>query len=224
MGATNVKLVYAHWGHLAHAPHRLLAYMALVCRDGETPTYWGGWEALAVGLGRMVPPESGDADTKAQRRAALRAVQSCLTILKNCGALEIAKPAAPGRHAVYHLILKRRTLHPERAPLPVDNPDSLHAERAPSDDERCTLSGTNGARSAWPTVHAQRAPEEEVGRVEEEITTGPSHSAGPRGAEPGDDHSSSPRPRIHAVRECRNCGAVLDPDGSCFACRTPQTA
>lgn len=230
LGATNVKLAYAHWGDLAHAPFRLLAYMALVCKDGDAPRYWAGWESLAVGLGRMVPPESDDETVKAERRAALKGVTKVIGTLKDCGALRIITAAAPGKHAVYELRLHRRTVHPHGGPLPVDdpvdNPGTVPPEGAASETERCTLRGTNGAPSGGRMVPPEGAPEEERGRIEEEITTGPTHGAGPTRARPRDDDHPSPSPPANsrASPECPECGAALDPDGTCFACRTPRTA
>ena len=59
MGAGNVGLVYARWGHLPHAPFRVLAYMALrTLDDGDPPRFWGGRESLAVALGRSASQTS----------------------------------------------------------------------------------------------------------------------------------------------------------------------
>lgn len=117
MGAGNVGLVYARWGHLPHAPFRVLAYMALrTLDDGDPPRFWGGRESLAVALGRLVPkPE--DEQSRRERKAAFEAVKEVTATLRRLGAIEIIEPARPTRNAVYALNLHHRMVGAEPPPL-----------------------------------------------------------------------------------------------------------
>lgn len=160
LGAGNVKLTYARWPDLPDLPFRVLAYMALVSMDEDpAPSYWGGWEALALAAGRVVPDRSDDPGMVKVRRAALKAVNSATRTLIDRGAIRVKQAAAPGRNATYELIFANRTVHGERAPS--------GGNGARSADTTVHGEPTNGARSAGPTVHAQRAPEE----YEEEVRT-----------------------------------------------------
>lgn len=167
MGAGNVKLVYARWYHLPDLPFRVLAYMALVAKDGdEKPMYWGGWESLALAAGRLVPERNdADQDVKRVRRAALKAVTSAVGVLIDRGAVRVKVPAAPGRHATYELILAHESVHADRAPS--DDSDESNGSR--SADTTVHAQPTNGARLPGTTVHADRAPKD----YEDQVRTKP---------------------------------------------------
>lgn len=140
MGAGNVKLVYARWADLDDAPLRLLAYMAVIALDeGDSPRFWGGRDALALAIGRMVADrKTKDPAEIAERKRAFKAVTRTLAILKDAGAITVLEPAAPGQNAVYALNLAAR-----RTPL-----SGTH-----SGGKRTPFSGTHSAPKA-----AQKAP------------------------------------------------------------------
>jgi hypothetical protein len=98
MGAGNAKAVYALWGHLPHAPFRLLCYMALVTLDDD-PRYYAGTEGLAVALG--MHPDAGDAE----RRNINRAVSRSMKTLMDDKAITVTRRPAPGRYTEYTLSL-----------------------------------------------------------------------------------------------------------------------
>jgi len=152
MGAGNVKLAFVHWGDLPATPFRLLVYMCLRSRDGESPTFWGGREDLAFALGRAVP-EGDDPDSRRARNAAFKAVKDALAVLARRGAITTAERARPGRNAVYRIHLARQGAEsvphePVDNPVdsPVDNPETGHENRAPY-----------GARNPYPMGHENRA-------------------------------------------------------------------
>lgn len=167
MGAGNVKLVYARWHDLPDLPFRLLAYMALVSMDEDAePSYWGGWEALALAIGRLVPPRS-DANPEAVkvRRAALKAVATATNRLIEKRAIFVKVAAAPGRNATYGLNLSNRTVHAQGEP----SADIDGSNGSPLADTTVHAQPTNGSRLPTPTVHAHSEPEE----YEEEVRTKP---------------------------------------------------
>ncbi len=123
MGASNVKLVYAQWGHLADRPFRLLVHMALVTldddRDGRPARrYWQGREALAGALGRSLPsPDDTTDDARARRAAAFEAVRSALKSLVDAGAVARGDSVARSGHRaeyVLHLVIPQ----PQGQPAP----------------------------------------------------------------------------------------------------------
>ena len=208
-----MKLVYARWYRLPDLPFRVLTYMALVSLDDDRePSYWGGWESLALAAGRLVPPRSDDPDTVRVRRAALKAVNGALRLLVERGALRVVRPAAPGRNTTYGLTLTASTVHGGREPNGAPSPGTVPAD--PS-----TVTGDNGARSADPTVHAQptngsrsadvtvhahRAPEE----YEEQVKTQPTTEqadvrtavTGPRAREAAETQIDSPECKRGCVK------------------------
>ncbi len=117
MGASNVKAVYALWGDLDHAPHRLLAYMAVRALDVSTEgkparRFYGGREELAVALGRALPdPTPGDAEVRRERLAAFRAVDRAVAALVSAGAVRVVRHAHTGSTAEYALQLDGRQDH-----------------------------------------------------------------------------------------------------------------
>lgn len=160
MGASNVKAVYALWGDLDHAPHRLLAYMAVraldVPAEGKPARrFYGGREELALALGRVLPdPTPGDEAVRRERLAAFRAVDRAVAALVSAGAVKVARHAHTGSAAEYALQLDTRQHHAERGPF--DRVEH-HGERGAED---------HGQRRQSTTVsveehHAHRGPKEE---------------------------------------------------------------
>lgn len=174
MGAGNVKAVFALWPELPYAAFRALTYMALTSKDDDArPRFWAGREALAFGLGIMVPPStSRDAESTKSRRAAFARVDRATADLVKAGAIRLVAGGYRGKNATYELQLSGgRNTRAESTTLsvylsPVDT--------SPSHEERSTVSVTkvHGERDERSTVsvtmhHGERGPEE----VEEEIRT-----------------------------------------------------
>jgi hypothetical protein len=86
--------ILVHGQDLDHAPRALLSWMCLAPRDDDPePAYFGGWDALAVGLGYA------DASTTAARSSIKRA----LSALVHAGAVERTTTAHAGRRQAYRL-------------------------------------------------------------------------------------------------------------------------
>lgn len=116
MGAAHAKAVYGLWGHLPHAPHRLLVFMALTAKDGDDPpTFWGGRDTLAVALGRAVPLEQTDAAQRV-RNASYVAVRAAVQHLVEVGAIARDRRSSPGRTSRY--VLNVRLMEQADAALP----------------------------------------------------------------------------------------------------------
>jgi hypothetical protein len=218
MGAGNVKLVFTRWGDLPHGPFRVLTFMALVSLDDDhPPRFWGGRESLVVALGRKLPDEV-DEDTKRERQAAFKAARDATTTLTKRGAITVVRTARPGQRQEWILNLDRTMVHEKRAPV-------VHGKRA----QRCT----ENVRM----VHEDRAPEEEqedsgltTGVMEADLRNGGTGSAHTRVRDAPDDSSITERSHDTHGQEhsndgqlCRDCGTVLDPDGSCFVCTPVAT-
>lgn len=103
MGARNVAAVFTHWTHLAHAPFRVLTFMALVAKDGDEPHYWGGAAAIAGALGR-VPGPDGFIEHKDHA-----AVSAAVMALVRAGAVRSLVRPVRGRRGEYALVLDPRT-------------------------------------------------------------------------------------------------------------------
>lgn len=188
MGASLVKGAYEQYPHLPDHAMRALVYMAVTAKDNdETPTYWGGRDALASAIGHPVvdlgdgSTESGDA-ADAAYRAVGRAIES-LTVAK---AISRAGRAAPGRNASYQLnvSIERGTSGDTRSDETQDAPrPPSNGRRAVPSMERRTFRGSNTGRLTVRTQDALRPPEEEVGskKEEDQKTLGPyaSHGASP---------------------------------------------
>lgn len=223
MGAGNAKAAMVMWRNLPHASMRAFVYMALVSLDDDVPpVYFAGREALALALGRAVPPEDDDPAVVRERRAAFRAVDRALKDLIDAGAIELVKPGAPGRNARYALNLTGR-----QTTVSVDRSD--HGHRGPKRDR----AQANGPRSAWSTDHGERherttvsvttdhghrGPEEK--EEERGLTTGLNGSSGHERTGSTHTRASEERRRQRTRSDLHTCacGAVLDPDGSCFVC------
>lgn len=171
MGAANAKAVFALWGHLSHVPFRALLYMAVVAKDHD-PRYWGGWEALALAIGRG-PAELGDPE---RRTSARKAVERVMAALAKAHAIERLNVAAPGRNAEYRIITGE-TVH---SGISTDDPQDIHPPlsegRTPPAQQgasrpkgRRTANGTppaeraNAPRSVGVTPPAERGAEERAG-------------------------------------------------------------
>ncbi len=168
MGAGNVKLAFALWGDLPHAPFRALTYMALVSLDDDRPPrYWGGREHLALALGRDVPARNDeDPGVTRERRAAFRAVDRVVADLTKAGAIETIEDARHYRNATYALRLWRR----DRTTVSVDLQD--HGERGAKDHGERGLQdhGERGARTTVSVAH--RKSEEDQGLTSGEMGRG----------------------------------------------------
>ncbi len=221
MGAGNVGLAYARWGHLPRAPFRVLAYMALrSLDDDDPPMFWGGRESLAVALGRLVPKAEDD-ESKRQRKAAFEAVKEMTTALKKAGAIEQVEAARPKRNAVYALNLHRLMVGAEPPPFPARSSTTDQEVMVGGDTPPVVGAQTPPVVGAEPADGGGSTPTQREGR---EITTnegvGRADLRSPRllsaRAREADDRISTPRVPGPA---CGECGAELDPDGSCFVCR-----
>lgn len=117
MGSANVGLAYARWGHLPDRPFRLLAFMALVSLDeDDPPMFYKGREAMAVALGRILPPAPAPTDFsdraeqfRKARRADFEAVKNALRPLTKIGVVVCERESGPGQVAVYSLRLHAPT-------------------------------------------------------------------------------------------------------------------
>lgn len=174
MGAGNVKAVFVHWSQLAGGPFRLLTYMALRTKDGDTrPRFWGGREDLAFGLGRRVPADDGTEESRRAREAAFKATKAAVAVLTRAGAVTLVERARPGHNAVYALNLNpvRGTETVPHSPVdnspsdPVDNPDrgteTVHHMGHGFRTEWGTVSVPNGARFSSGMGYGNRPPKEE---------------------------------------------------------------
>lgn len=92
-----MKAVFVWWAHLPDQPFRLLTYMALTSKDDDSPPrFWGGREALAIGIGRKPPHTETD----------FRAVGRAMGKLARAGAVELEQHSSPGRRANYLIHLE----------------------------------------------------------------------------------------------------------------------
>lgn len=168
MGAGNVLRVFERWHRLPDLPFRVLLYMAVRSLDNDRPPiYKAGWEKLAHAAGRDVPLrgvprkewKDQPAEVRRAQRASEKSVADAVRVLVSHGAVEVQVPGAPGRPAIYALILADATLHAERD----GSAATLHADR----DANASRSADNASRSAdqrftltVPTLHAQRDAQE----------------------------------------------------------------
>lgn len=160
MGAGNVKAAYAHWGHLDHAPMRVLVFMAVTALDETEPRFWGGREVLSCALGRIVADDTTTDPTEiAERRAAFKALDRTLAALQKAGAISVVSRPCRGRNAVYGLNLAAS----QRTPVSGDQSSEctpVSGDR--SGGEWTPVSGTNAPRSAgqWTPVSGAMDPGE----------------------------------------------------------------
>lgn len=146
MGATNVKNVFEHWGHLDHRPHRLLTYMALTALDKDNPPlFYGGREMLAAALGYNVPTEpSGGAESpfavqaQKDRDKAFQAVKQAINVLIRKGAISRIETGKFRNHSKYALHLVRTTWGQEGV---AEQPPEGVAEKPPKGVTQQPLGG-----------------------------------------------------------------------------------
>ncbi|HEX8025467.1 MAG TPA: hypothetical protein VF484_04605 [Candidatus Limnocylindrales bacterium] len=139
------------WYQLDDKPWRVLTKMAVTSLDDDDPPiYYGGWEDLALAIGRRLPPsDTGDKADRRERRAAQEAVREHVRALIDAGAVWVFKKAAPGRNTTYGLKLGNRTVQAQPASLPTTKVDGT-MQAQPGND----------AGSVTSTMQAQPAPKE----------------------------------------------------------------
>jgi len=153
MGARNVSAAYVLWGHLDHAPFRLLVGMALQSLDqqgktGRPPRVWfGGQDALVDMLGRS-------------RTQAYEALKK----LREAGAIEVIDAGRIDHRAVYRLVLDASAV----SGLPgLNSVRVTRTKRVPPTRNRG--SGTPGPLGTTEESTA----ESRLGKTSPEVTTSP---------------------------------------------------
>lgn len=106
--------VLMQWSDLPGNAFKVLMVMAKTAMDDEVePTYWGGWERLAMaGLACRNWPADADLSDEARliRGAWLKRVQHAVADAKNAGAVKVKTPGRRGVSACYSLHLDREDL------------------------------------------------------------------------------------------------------------------
>ena len=217
MGAQNVGLVYARWGALNHAPFRVLAYMALRSLDsGNPPIYYAGRDEIAMALGRQIP-EPGP-DFERSRKADWAMAKKVVRELTQAGAIILNTPASTGQNAVYELNIRG---------IDKSYPQGTGGTSSPPSG------GTSGNRLVVPQVSTGGTSgtplgvQGVLGVVVRTDGEGDQQAAGSARASAEETQESSSElkdaPKSAAIPgpDCTGCGTLLDPDGSCFVCRTP---
>lgn len=209
MGARNVSAVFARWTHVPDPAFRVLVFMALVTYDhADPPVFWDGQEALAVGLGRMIPEEPAESDSSAradaarrQREADIRAVKRCLQVLTGVGVVKVHRRHAPGRHAEYALSLGADSGRGPAAILdaiPVDDDEATRdAARPGHGTPHVPLTGRLASSVVGGKGGETYRTTEEQGKEQHHLT-GERHLAGARDAA-GKAEESERAAAAHAV-------------------------
>lgn len=147
-------------------PTRVLVRMALsALDDAAAPVYFGGWEPLALALGRIVPTASEDAAALRARRAAEEAVRFAVRPLVDLRLVKVAQRGAPGRNARYSLALR-----------PVDNSATPQAHpgvsgsTSPQAQRGITPGSACASLQAQPVAEEKEEKEEEVARARDAAT------------------------------------------------------
>lgn len=117
MGASNVRAAL-QLGDKLHERHRLvLVAMAFAALDRDDKTngraarlYYGGHHRLAAMLGEDPTSENE-----------LRAIRRSIAALRVAGLIEVERTSAPGRRAIYRLVLAPVGGHVQNVPRPVDS-------------------------------------------------------------------------------------------------------
>lgn len=139
-------------------PTRVLVRMALsALDDAAAPVYFGGWEPLALALGRIVPPPSDDPAAIRARRQAEEAVRLAMKPLVAGRLVSVERRGAPGRNARYSLTLG-----------PVDNSVTPPTEPGVSREPTPLAQRGNTPGSARPTPLIEPGAEEQEENKEEE--------------------------------------------------------
>ena len=114
MGHALMDKVLIHWSDLPGNAYKVLMQMAHTSLDSDlAPTYWGGWDTLAVmALGRRDWPADDDdsKEARATRRASFEIVRLAISDLKKAGAIKVAKRGKRGAQARYSLQLDSANL------------------------------------------------------------------------------------------------------------------
>ena len=168
MGASLVKAAFEQFPDLPDVAMRALLHMAVTAKDNdETPTYWGGRDALASALGRSVvdlaaESTDGAGDVVAATYRAISRVIETLTVAK---AISRTNRPAPGRNAVYrlHLSMERETPDDTRSQETHDagRPPSGARRARPSMEHR-TFGGSNTGRWASPRGRSRKSRREDL--------------------------------------------------------------
>lgn len=185
MGAGNVKAAFVACRGLGDQPLRLLAYMAVVTRDGDSPPrFYDGPDGMAVALGEVMPGEveaAGSPEARRRRESALRKVRRALAVLVEAGLVACVERPAPGRRAVYALHLRPATADSQCPPSdavsedtdrPVSEPatadtgcpsnggQSVSAVGSADGGHPPSAEGTDGGQSVSATADTHRPPKE----------------------------------------------------------------
>jgi hypothetical protein len=231
MGASLVGAVLARWTHVSDTAFRILTRMALTAldnpsADGKKPaaTYWGGRDLLAMTLRRSWP--EGD-DEKAQnaRKNIHRDVRRAIHELVKEGAVEIVdtgRAVRQGHRQVYRLHLlpgfqegvtsppEEGSIAPPREGSSPPPEEGGFQHRGGGEDPSQGVLGTKGGSKEGAEEGCEiiglRSPRKLSARAS--------------ATDDDDDEISQAKPRTPGPT-CAGCGAELDPDGSCFICRTP---
>lgn len=184
MGARHVAAVFSRWGgdldngkSLSRPAFRLLVHMAQTAKDADDPpTYFGGREHLAFGLGRKVPPGRSDEDRRT-RDATWRAINRAIAQLMTAGALHdrdhpLAQRPAPNHRPARYVLNLGNAGRPASCEQPENgghpaSPVEGYAGH-PVSSERRTPGVSNAGRGASErrtsgggTQDAPRPPQEE---------------------------------------------------------------
>ncbi len=212
MGASLVGAALARWTHVSDTAFRILVRMALTAldnpsADGRKPaaTYWGGRDLLAMSL-RRPWPEGGDERSMNARKNIHRDVRRALEELAKEGAIEVVdtgRAVRQGNRQVYRLRLLPGLQEGVKAPpqegawAPPEEGGIPHqggGENPSQGEGGPTRGATEGGERA--DVRSPRSPSARAREADDRIST----------------------PRVPGPA-CGECGAELDPDGSCFVCR-----
>jgi hypothetical protein len=199
MGAHLVNLALARWApHISDTAFRVLVRMALVALDSESENgrpaglYFGGRELLAMTLRCR------------DRTAALRMVRRAVNELVKAGAVERVGKAHTGHRQTYRLTLDSgyplgelsvppvgvRTVPPVEPRGGTHSPERGYAQYPPRNQEEPQPLGAK-----QESTHPREVP----------------HDRAHASAVPTPQDRSDKRDDV-----CPDCGAQLDPDGTCF--------
>lgn len=232
MGASLVGAVLARWTHVSDTAFRVLTRMALTAldnssADGKKPaaTYWGGRDLLAMSLRRLWP--EGDDERSANARKNIhRDVRRAINELIKEGAIEVVdtgRVVREGNRQVYRLSLL--PLRQEGVtPPPEEGSTAPPREGFSPPPEEGGFQHRGGVHNPSLGVEGTREGANEGAEEGCEIVDLRSPrklSARASAADGDEDEIFQAKPRSPGPT-CVTCCAELDPDGSCFICRTPR--
>lgn len=217
MGASNALMAYRLYARQATGvPMQLLAYMALVSKDADADPWFGmGHQALALhALRRPEPIQEKD----------IKAVERGISRLLQIGAIVTDRPAAPRRDGP-KTVRYRLQLRHGPAVVPRKPGDDASKERPPKsvqDVPRKTSERPPDTGKTSPGIRGTEEYEETGGAIggRENLGRRPRQLSARAGASDGQEQSSTRTTIRPSGPACTSCGAELDPDGSCFICRT----